>query len=164
VWFVAWALQRSRRWVKGVFWLLVVIGVVIPTISQATLFPYNYTWLNGITASKPIDGLWSTDYWRQSGRELISRTPAGVESCRYEQFRKSELHACSQEPMFTPYLEQRASQAKSATLAAGEYWLIWENQGVTDIPAGCELFDQISRRLFLQTVVIGQIAKCKMKA
>jgi hypothetical protein len=162
VWLVAGALGRSPRWLKSTFWFVVVIGVAVPTISQATLFPYNYTWLNGITASKPIDGLWSTDYWRQSGRELISRTPSGIESCRYEQYRRSEMHACSQEPMFAPFVKERGSKASSATLKSGEYWLLWENQGLTDVPAGCELADQISRRLFFQEVIVGQIARCRM--
>lgn len=161
VWCVAGAVQGKRRWMRISLWVLVTLGVVVPTVSQMTLFPYNYTWLNGVTASRSIEGMWPTDYWRQSARELIARTPqTGTESCRYEQGRKGELHSCELEPMFVPFAGDRGTLAKAGSLNPGQYWLIWENQGLTDIPDGCTMHDEISRRLFFQSVVIGQIAKC----
>lgn len=161
VWCVAGAVQGKRTWMRISLWVVVTLGVVVPSVSQVTLFPYNYTWLNGATASRSIEGTWPTDYWRQSARELIARTPDGAESCRYEQFRRGEMHACSEEPMFIPYLADRGTLAKTESLGSGEYWLIWENQGLTDVPDGCQLVDQITRRLFFQNVIIGQIARCQ---
>lgn len=160
IWSLADVIQMRATWIKTGLWVIVAFGIAIPTMSQITLFPYNYTWLNGVTAARSIEGMWPTDYWRQSARELISRTPPGVESCRYEQYRSEELHACSLEPMFAPFLDERGSLAKPLRLLPGEYWMVWENQGSTDIPKNCKLEDQISKRLFLQTVIIGQIARC----
>jgi hypothetical protein len=161
IWCLAGVVQGKRPWLRVALWVAVALGVAVPTVSQVTLFPYNYTWLNGVTASQPIEGMWPTDYWRQSARELIARTPqSGTESCRYEQGRKGELHSCKLEPMFIPFADERGTLAKPGSLEPGQYWLIWENQGLTDIPEGCTLQDEITKRLFLQSVVIGQIAKC----
>ena len=161
IWCLAGVVQGKRPWLRVALWVAVTLGVVVPTVSQVTLFPYNYTWLNGVTASQSIEGMWPTDYWRQSARELIARTPqAGVESCRYEQGRKGELHSCELEPMFIPFADERGTLAKAGSLESGQYWLIWENQGLTDIPQGCTLHDEITKQLFFQSVVIGQIAKC----
>ena len=161
IWCLAGVVQGKRPWLRVALWVAVALGVAVPTVSQATLFPYNYTWLNGVTASRPVDGMWPTDYWRQSARELIARTPKdGAESCRYEQGQKGALHSCELEPMFIPFADERGTLAKAGSLGAGQYWLIWENQGLTDIPRGCILQDEITKRLFLQSVVIGQIAKC----
>jgi hypothetical protein len=62
--------------------------------------------------------------------------------------------------MFIPFADERGTLANAGSLESGQYWLIWENQGLTDIPQGCTLHDEITKRLFFQSVVIGQIAKC----
>ncbi len=162
-----WAMQRASRLearralAVGGLWTAVTLGVVAPLVAQSTLFPYNYTYFNAVAASQPLEGHWPTDYWRFSSRDLMQRLPAsGAESCGYEQARADELHPCSDEPMFAPYLDLRGSNAQPGTLGPGQYWLVRENQGITDLPEGCTLHDEITRPLFLQTVVIGQIAKC----
>jgi hypothetical protein len=148
-----------------VVWTVAVVGLLAPLASQLLLFPYNYTYYNAAAAIRPIDGTWPTDYWRASGRELMQRLPVtGPESCAYEQSRKGELHACSQEPMFAPYVGERGTSAVAGELAPGQYWLVRENQGRTEVPAGCTLHDEITRRLFWQTITIGQIMKCNADA
>ena len=151
---------RARLW-SGIVWAIVAIGVLVPLIGQSTLFPYNYVFMNAPTAAQSLEGRWPTDYWRFSSKELMARLPAtGPESCGYEQGRSGEQHPCSIEPMFKPFLSLRGSEAKPGELGPGQYWFVRENQGTTDLPAGCTMHDEITRRLFGQQVIIGQIAVC----
>ena len=163
---VRWLRDKNvaRAWFVGT-WVLVSAGLVVPMVSQALLYPYTYVYYNAATALRPIDGNWPTDYWRASSNELMRRLPAvGPESCAYEQTRKDKFMPCSNEPMFEPYLPERGSLAKPGVLAEGEYWLVRENQGRTEIPEGCVLHDTITRPLFWQTITIGQIFQCSEDA
>jgi len=145
--------------------VLAAVGLVAPTVTQLVLFPYTYSYYNAVTALRPIDGYWPTDYWRASSNELMRRLPAdGQESCAYEQGRNEKLMPCSDQPMFKPYLDQRGMDALPGSLEPGQYWLVRENQGSATIPDGCTLHDAITRRLFWQTITIGQIMRCELKA
>ena len=166
VWFLAqWLVaQGGSPWKLRALWAVVIVGIVAPVIIQVRLFPYNYVGFNAVASAWPISGNWSTDYWRASGRELMERLPPGAESCAYEQSRKGDMHPCSVEPMFAPYVSGRGVTAKPAILGPGEYWMVRENQGITEIPAGCTLHDQITRPLWGQEVIIGQIMRCASSA
>lgn len=167
IWIIfRWLSARNvKTWIFTTVWAVVSLGIVIPVAAQLSLFPYNYTYYNGVTALAPIDGNWPTDYWRASSNELMRRLPAvGEESCAYEQTRKHEHSACSKEPMFGPYLETRGIEAKPGTLAPGHYWVVRENQGIVQVPQGCVLHDQITRQLFWRTITIGQIMDCDASA
>ena len=137
------------------------MGLVVPIIAQFQLFPYGYTYVNAVTAIKPVDGKWPTDYWRASGRELLRILPPdGRDSCGLEQLQKGELFPCTEQPMFIPYLDERGTSAEPYALDSNEYWFIRENSGVLDMPPGCQPFTTVTRPLFWRTVTIGQIAIC----
>ena len=166
VWQLAlWVSARGGSpWRLRALWIAVIVGLVAPVITQIRLFPYSYVGFNASALVTPVTGNWATDYWRASGRELLQRLPPGPESCAYEQSRKGDLHPCSTEPMFAPYLPDRGISAKPGTLGPGEYWMVRENQGITEIPAGCSLHDEITRPLWGQEVIIGQIMRCSSGA
>jgi hypothetical protein len=63
--------------------------------------------------------------------------------------------------MFIPYLDIKGTQAEGQ-LDPGEYWYVQENQGDLSIPPGCEVHEQIVRRLFWQDIVIGQLSRCPL--
>ena len=150
-----------RGWLRNGAWGLVALGVLVPVLAQVRLFPYSYAFYNLPTAIAGVDGRWPTDYWRQSARELVQRLPAeGTESCAYEQYRKDELYSCLAESPFRPFVSERGQSALPAAPAPGTYWYLRENQGWVDLPGGCEIFDQISRPLFLSEITIAQIAQC----
>ena len=165
IWSAAQCLRTHERGrlAFGILWTVVAVGVAAPVLAQSTLFPYNYVFVNGPTAIQSLEGRWPTDYWRFSSRELMAHIPAdGPESCGYEQGRKGELHPCALEPMFIPYLDTRGSEAVAGTLEPDQYWFVRENQGVTALPEGCTMHDQVTRRLFGQVIIIGQIARCTL--
>ena len=166
IWTAArWVTERGGSpWKLRALWLVVIVGIVAPVITQVRLFPYNYVGFNAVASAWPISGNWSTDYWRASGRELMERLPPGPESCAYEQSRKGDLHPCSIEPMFVPFLDERGIAAKPGSLEPGEFWMVRENQGITEIPEGCALHDEITRPLWFQEIVIGQVLRCSQGA
>lgn len=166
---MAWNFVQRKylhlRFLIPAYWAAVLLGLLMPLISQAYLFPYNYTYYNAAASLRPIDGNWPTDYWRASSRELWEHLPLnGPSACAYESFRYNSLKRCEDEGMFQPYLDRRGLAAKPGALDPGQIWLIRENQGVTNPGPGCEVHDEITRPLFHQTIVIGQILKCDYPA
>lgn len=156
--------QKSNVW-SLVILTIAAVGLLAPTAAQIFLFPYTYSYYNAVTALRPIDGNWPTDYWRASSNELMRRLPAdGPESCAYEQGRNEMLMPCSDQPMFKPYLNERGVDALPGSPEPGQYWLVRENQGSVTIPAGCAIQDEITRQLFWQTITIGQILRCDADA
>jgi hypothetical protein len=142
-------------------WMAVSLGIVIPFAAQSQLFPYNYSYFNAAAVSQGIDGRWATDYWRAGGRELIQRLPEqGRESCGTEQLAKGEIFPCLSQPMFSTYAAERGINAKAGFIDENQYWFIRENSGILELPAGCVPFDSVTRKLFWETITIGQIGIC----
>lgn len=161
-WLVPRLAARSPRWVGVALWALVGIGVIAPLVVQMRLFPYNYAFYNVVATAQGIENRWPTDYWRASSNELMRRLPAeGQEYCAYESGRKKEPSECAIEGMFQPYLPERGVDARPGALPEGGWWLVRENQGLTETPEGCTLHDQITRQLWGRTIVIGQIYACQ---
>lgn len=153
---------NARQWQRILFWCALVAGLMAPTFAQVQLFPYTYTFFNFPTSLVGVDGRWSVDYWRQSGRELAYRIPAeGVVSCGYEQYRKDAMWSCFNEPQFSEYENSRGIWAKPFRASNQHFWYVRENAGWVDNPQGCQPFDAITRPLFLTTVTIAQILQCE---
>jgi len=153
---------RSRKsWLPLAYWVTISIGIIGPTVGQALTFPYNYVYFNTAASAFGINGNWPTDYWRASSNELMRRLPAaGPEVCSYETDRSGQMSACSKEPMFIPYLDQRGDWATyRGTLGEG-YWLVRENYGDLTVPNGCEPHAEVTRPLWGERIVISQIFRC----
>ncbi|MGL5809886.1 MAG: hypothetical protein ACRCYQ_08080 [Nocardioides sp.] len=67
-----WRARVSSR-LPGTIPLLAVVALVGPAVVQATLFPYQYTYLNAALDATGIRV--SSDYWRTSVPELLPRIP-----------------------------------------------------------------------------------------
>lgn len=154
--------ERSRNgWVRNGFWAVVAVGIVVPTVGQAFLMPYNYIYFNPVASAFGINDRWQTDYWRASSNELMRRLPeGGPEYCAFESGRKQELSPCSIEQMFEPYVPERGQLAKDGVLPPDGYWLVRENKSGTRTPDNCNSHDEITRPLWGEQVVIGQIFAC----
>ena len=139
--------------------------MLIPLAGALQLMPYSYIYMNSGASLSSIDGRWPTDYWRASSNELMRRLPAqGPESCAYEQSGWGESAPCAEQPMFRPYLEERGMSARDVMLGPGEYWLVRENQGVVETPAGCTVEDTVTRMNLWREVTLGQILRCSTAA
>lgn len=152
--------KESRRWWRIALWALVGVGLVLPTIDQIRLYPYNYVYFNEIAALRLIDNNWATDYWRTSSLELTRRLPAeGAESCTIVTS-LADVQPCAQQMQFEPFWDMRGTQALPGTLTEGQYWFMRDNNGDTTMPPGCVLHDAITRPLKFQELTIGQILRC----
>jgi hypothetical protein len=141
-------------------WAAVTVGLVLPTVAQARLFPYNYVYFNALATLKPINGNWATDYWRASGREITTLVPGkGEVSCIYIDA-KHDFLPCADDATLGPFWADRGTHARPGTLEPGQYWLVRENNGELSMPAGCLLHDELTRPLRGQNVVIAQVMRC----
>lgn len=148
-----------QRWSVALVWILVAVGLVVPVVDQLRLFPYAYVYFNEIATLKPVNGNWSTDYWRASGRELVSIIPPGDTSCSLVEPGKPP-RPCEDDASFEPFWADRGTDAKPGELPNDGYWLVRENGGDLTVPVGCVLHDQLVRPLRGQEVVIGQVFSC----
>lgn len=152
----------ARRPAVIAVWTLVAVGLVLPVVDQARLFPYNYAYFNEVTTLRPVNGNWATDYWRASSQELATLVPPeGVTSCIFIDA-KHPLRDCAKDSSFAPFWSGRGTEAIPGTLADGEYWLVRENGGDLTMPPGCVLHDELTRPLRGQELVIGQVMRCRL--
>ncbi len=126
-WLIA-RLARSRRFGSGPYlsaaYAVAVLALVLPSVDQARLFPFGYTYFNEVATLRPIDGRWATDYWQASYRELAeSIGPAGAIACpnRYgvdqaglaaQRFPAPDPPGCTR-PTMTPFLAERSGSDAS---------------------------------------------------
>lgn len=162
-WVVVRRLRRSgARFAAPAAWVAVVLGLAVPTATVLPLFPYSYSWFNGVTALRPIDGRWMTEYWRTSARELIPLLPAaGAESCG-PWAPGQGLNTCSTQPQFEPYWTTRGTAAAESALLPGQYYYLSFNRGEYTAPAGCSEVDAVRRPLFGQSVTMSLISRCSV--
>jgi len=145
-------------------WVLVALGMVLPTLAQVQLFPYSYAYFNAITlTTSGVDGKWPTDYWRASSNELIRNLPVnGLEGCAYEQGWWLRSAQCQDQPMFRPFASERGTAAGSREPNENSYWVLRENQGQLRLPAGCDLVESGTKSLMWQEITIWQLMECEI--
>jgi hypothetical protein len=158
-----WLMARSlgaRRRAANALYVAAVVGLVVPTLGQVRLFPYGYTWFNAVTASRPIDGRWMTDYWRVSSPALVAATPEGGPLSCYLWTATRLVDDCRTQPHLTPYVGRRGTSAHDAELKPGEYYLARVNLSGQTVPEGCTVVHEVTRPLFGQDVLMSAVSRC----
>jgi hypothetical protein len=142
-------------------------ALVVPLVDQATLFPYDYVYYNPLTAISRSPG--TGDYYRASGRELVSSLPrtgrivCSPQADKLGYRRQAHIDGwvdCrdpSSSPI-SPYLSD--ARGTYPPLGAEEFWV------VTFVPSGhlpsnCTEVRQIHRRTLLRDVPLGELARCE---
>ena len=141
---------------------IITVGVSATLLAHAALFPYNYVYVNPAASVKGVDGVWMTDYWATSGRELVPLIPTGAPvACDYwDGFREFEL--CADKPQYSPYWADVSSLAEPLRSPnEGQWVLVRPNRGEATPPSGCELVDSVTRKLWAHTVTMGWIGVCE---
>lgn len=157
-----WLLLRrleAPRWRTALVWAL-GISLVVPTASAARLFPYSYSWFNGVTSAFPVDGAWMTDYWSASNREVIPLVPAGDEQSCHEWTPGERLLPCddfAEQAVFWPTV---GTEAAAEALAPGEYVQLSFNRGSVNPPEGCTQVDVVDRPLFARRITMSFVMRC----
>jgi len=151
------ALERlGRRWVTNLVWVGVLIGLIVPLVSQIRLFPYNFAYFNAVASTSDIDRTWDVDGWWLSGRELVEgqQFPART-ICVDSQSRP--ITDCSRMGMITPFLSEFGNS--DVMLAEDQYVALSrfpEGFGVDQ----CTPFREVTRGLFLQEIQLSHADVC----
>lgn len=148
--------HSSRRWLTSALWVVVIIGLVIPTISQVRLFPYSFAYFNSIAASRDINGNWDVDGWWLSARELVEEKTLPTRVVCAESPPRP-LVDCEQLGVVAPYLPASADPMGQG--APDGYTLLtrYETPLAKDV---CRTVGGVSRPLFWQEVRLSSIEEC----
>lgn len=160
-WLVCRRLSATNRlrWRTGLVWAL-GLSLVVPTVTAARLFPYSYTWFNGIASTAPVDGVWMTDYWSASNRESIPLLPAGSEQGCHEWTPEAQLLACDDFAEQAVFWPTRGTGIDAPALGAGEYAQLSFNRGSVVPPEGCTKVAAVSRPLFFREITMSFTMRC----
>ena len=183
IWWLAGTVAQSRfgasRAVAVAGPLLLAAALVVPSVDQAKLFPYNYAYFNRLISLKPIDGRWGTDYWQTSYRELarsyreLARASerGATLSCpsRYglDKVQLTAAYTALPEPCewptIAPYLGKGALVGGAALKSDSEFWFVQANFIGPMIPSNCRIADSVTRSLHGQQVTMSYLARCLLQ-
>jgi hypothetical protein len=153
------AVTGRPRWRTGLVWAL-GLALVVPTVTAARLFPYSYSWFNGVASAVPVDGAWMTDYWSASNREAIALLPAGTEQSCHEWTPEAQLLACDDFAEQAVFWPTRGTGIDAPALGAGEYAQLSFNRGSVVPPEGCTKVAAVSRPLFFREITMSFTMRC----
>lgn len=149
--------------------VVVVVGVLAPSVDQLRLFPYNYTYYNEAAALIGIQG--QSDWWWTGARELTSGLPPDqYVACIRDLDANGVAHpqwfdtqtdcATSQAGTLAPYASERAGTLESP-LSEIEFLAVrTEDVGEAD---NCHLLYDVTRPVRWSDVVMGRIDRCELR-
>lgn len=178
---------HARDWRPRLVKTAAVTALVAPVLTQATLFPYQYTYWNPAMAATGVHV--STDYWRTSATEMLPRIPVnGAVVCsptRYsaagdragtpevEGIDRTELIAgrfsvdssvdCRTDPLgplATPWAD--AGRPVDHTLPHDEYYAVIDRDH--PLPRNCAELASVDRRPYGRAVTMTYLARCRLDA
>jgi hypothetical protein len=182
------AITRRFRtgWPRTAALALVLVALAAPVLEQTRLFPYNFVYKN--IAAGPVNDRWETDMHWISGREALSRVPAEETAWCYTQatvtidgdvVRPAPAPCAdfSKVDVFLPEQGSKVSPLDDDTLEPGLH-PVDEQTGLVDdaLPGpasviarkyrgsppavGCKDYDNVTRPLRGEDVVISYVLKC----
>jgi hypothetical protein len=165
---VAKVLQTAggREAARGVRWaaaLILALALVVPTVEQTRLYPYNYVYVNPIAGLGGVQDRWETELQFLSSREAFRRIPAAVEpSCGYWLI---PARPPTPRPMFGPCLEyptfsHEVGDEATATATKGETWVVGRTRANNDPPEYCREHDNVTRTLRTEEIVMAYVLRC----
>lgn len=166
---MAWGIARGR-YPSLLVGATIILALAAPTIEQSRLFPYNYTYFNVVASLQGVNGNWPTDYWRTSWRELAGLIPDNnLAVCPPRMVFKDDIapnwpmvdtYSCRFEYMVSPFLsDQQAGGA--ADRSDEDYWMLRENFSGYYIPSNCVVYDEVTRQLRGERVMMSYLLKCR---
>lgn len=165
--------RRSMLWSRCIS-VTCAGALVLPTIDQVRLFPYNYVYFNEISILREVDGRWATDYLRTSFREIATKVgPDGEAICsahslmedaptdaRVDADRSRGFWACHSFASFAAFVSDSGHRGAQTPIDPGQFWLVRENQFGYNVPNNCTFVDEITRPLRHRTVMLSYVAVC----
>jgi len=156
-----WTWTGTRERVSG--WraaaaALLLAALLVPTVEQTVLFPYNYAYVNPIAGIGGVNGRWETDYWFASGPEAGSHIPSGVEAgCLLEY----PSWPCDEDQRAEIAEQQGTDVASKWRNAHSGSWLILRRHDGNAPPAGCGEAGDVTRWLRGEDVIMSYVLRCR---
>lgn len=155
--------RGGRVWLRRATVAIAVIGLVVPTIEQTRLFPYNYVHVDPVVGIGGLNDRWETDFWKASGREAVTRVPADAEvicTGMYEPARDRGpfFGPCAAD--VTTFAEEQGTDVRSDLPTDAGTWVIGRKRSGNTIPDGCRSVDEVTRPLRGEDVVMAHILVC----
>lgn len=161
----------APRWRQHAGVAVVGLALLVPTVEQLLLFPYNYTYVNAVAGLGGVGDRWETDYWRAAGQEAVTRVPVDVElRCSALELPRTGAPAgawpCG--PDIVTFLHLRGTATGSTGAAEGDsddrLWVIGRRREGARPPAGCTPADDVTRWVRGESVVMMHVLVCDRDA
>ena len=144
---------------------VVAVGLVVPSLDQIRLFPYNYSYYNVVAQGAGVNGSWETDFWGSSIREaatvVASGDPVTCQSVGDLNFSISSLEPCG---ILEPYVGGNAV-APLSTLPDRHFWVLrMERTLAIHGPVtsdNCEFHSQVTRPLRGEDLSMAWVYQCE---
>jgi hypothetical protein len=150
----SWAQDKGREALAGV---LLSAALLVPTVEQMLLFPYNYTYVNPVAGLGGVNDRWETDYWVASGPEALSHVPSDAD---LQCFLVMPSVPCETDQI-APFEDRRGTavdrrwrQDDSVT------WAVVRRHAGNLPPHYCEQADDVTRWLRGETVTMAYVLRC----
>jgi hypothetical protein len=162
----------GRPWLRPVLAVGVGLALVVPTVEQALLFPYNYAYVNAVAGIGGVNDRWETDYWKASGREAVRRVPPEVELACSALYRPRLDETADPRPCgrdVTTYEHLRGTAVRTDLDPSWKdpeatRWLIGVKREGNRPPPSCEEAGSPTRWLRGERVVMGLVVACDRDA
>jgi hypothetical protein len=156
LWQLAEAHRPGRHW-RAVAGAVLALALLVPTIEQLRLFPYNYAYVNPVARIGGVNDRWETDYWVASGPEALSRVPAEAELRCYLVF---PTVPCEPDQL-EPFEHERGSAVAPEWRHDTATWAIVRRHAGNLPPPGCEDVGSVTRGLGTEDVVMSYVLRCE---
>jgi len=139
--------------------------LIVVSVEQVRLFPYNYSYFNVIAQGPGVSGQWDTDYWFQSSKE-VSRLVASGDPVNcgepWDLIAPIENQSGPCEPV-APFTGAGA-QSGVSILGERQFWAVRHERGLLlNGPVfvdNCQYHSSISRPLRGETVTMSRLYLC----
>lgn len=154
-------LSRGRR-LRMALASLSAVGLILPSLVQLSMFPYQYAYLN--VAAELGGAHQDMDYWETGLRALLPYVSEDVKVvCPHfrRDFRRTSPDCRTRQGgTFSPYYQASGRPAFDSPKDLEFQALV---RGSYPLPVRCTLLHQVTRRQNVHRIVISQVALCQPK-
>jgi hypothetical protein len=151
----------GRRWMRWAIVGSAITALVLPTVVQARLFPYQYAY--GNVAAELLDAEILDDTWKVSFREHIEEIPPTAKAI------------CPNNPPLTGPIERYGSDCRGSYGVIKPHWLAYWHHDRFDpdspffytvlrsnrpVPANCRVIQDVTRMRNVKRVIMSRLLRC----
>jgi len=142
--------RTDHRWATWTITGLLSVALLVPSVEQIRLFPYNASYVNPVAGIDGVNGVWELATITVAGREAMRRVPA-----------EGRLVVEPSSASANYFKSERGRDARPGRLRPGEFWLLQTTRSTRPLPDVCEPFDDVTRPLRGERVLLYHVARCR---